>query len=380
MKAARLKIGFVLDDSLDKADGVQQYVLTMGEWLRSQGHDVHYLVSTSKRTDVANVHSLSRNMAVRFNGNRMSMPLPASKRALKSFLAGEQFDVLHVQMPYSPLLAQKVIRLAAPHTAIIGTFHVAPYARHVTAASRLLAVWNGRSLKRFNTIVSVSTAAQAFAKQVFGIESSVLPNVIDYHRFASATPLPKKKDVVRIMFLGRLVPRKGCMVLLQAIRELNTPLLPKYEVFICGKGPLAPELNGYVAAHAMGDRVSFQGFVSEEDKPAYLRSADIAVFPSSGGESFGIVLIEAMAAGAAVLAGDNVGYRTVMEPKPELLFNPLSPPDLAEKLEQYLRHTADRQAAQRWGKDYSKRFDTATVGAQLVDIYTQALRKRRDVQ
>src|SRR5579875_4032120 len=100
-----MKIGMVLDDTLDTPDGVQQYVLQVGRWLSAQGHDVHYLVGATTRTDIPNIHSLSRNKQVRFNGNRMSMPLPASRKKLKQFLRTEQFDVLHVQVPYSPFMA-----------------------------------------------------------------------------------------------------------------------------------------------------------------------------------------------------------------------------------------------------------------------------------
>ncbi len=98
-KATRLKIGFVLDDSLDSTDGVQQYMLTMGRWLQKKGHEVHYLVGHTRRPDIANIHSLSRNITVRFNQNRMSIPLGASRRHIKQVLMREQFDVLHVQMP-----------------------------------------------------------------------------------------------------------------------------------------------------------------------------------------------------------------------------------------------------------------------------------------
>jgi phosphatidylinositol alpha-mannosyltransferase len=84
-----LKVGLVLDDSLDSTDGVQQYVLTVGAWLTSQGHEVHYLVGKTTRTDLPNIHSLSRNIRVRYNGNRLSIPLPASKRRLRQVLRTE---------------------------------------------------------------------------------------------------------------------------------------------------------------------------------------------------------------------------------------------------------------------------------------------------
>ena len=115
-KLGAMKIGLVLDDTLDTPDGVQQYVLQVGAWLTDQGHEVHYLVGQTARTDIPNLHSLSRNLKVRFNGNRMSMPLPASRRKLRAFLQEMQFDVLHVQVPYSPFMAGRLLSVAPAST------------------------------------------------------------------------------------------------------------------------------------------------------------------------------------------------------------------------------------------------------------------------
>lgn len=382
MAASSLKIGFVLDDSLDKADGVQQYVLAVGEWLRSKGHDVHYLVSTTTRTDVANIHSLGKNVAVRFNGNRMSMPLPASKRAIRALLVREKFDVLHVQLPYSPWLAQRVIATAGPRTAVFGTFHIVPHAWHVRAASRALAVWTRSSLKRFDGIVSVSSAAQEFARQAFGLETAVLPNVVDTARFKHAKPFTRYAGRPTVVFLGRLVPRKGCQTLLEAVRLLQASeqSLPQLRVVICGKGPLEAQLKTFVQKHNLTDTIEFAGFVDEADKPRYLQSADIAVYPSTGGESFGIVLVEAMAAGALVLAGDNPGYHTVMAPRPELLFRPHDAQLLADKLALFIRQPTKRRTLVKWQSEYVQQFDTQVVGKELVHKYNQALRSRQNVQ
>jgi phosphatidylinositol alpha-mannosyltransferase len=378
-----LKIGFVLDDSLDKADGVQQYVLTVGAWLAAQGHDVHYLVGQTRRDDYANIHSLGKNVAVRFNHNRMSMPLPTSRSAIRELLQHEQFDVLHVQLPYSPWLAQRIIRAADSKTVIFGTFHVVPHTFAVRAASRLLAAWTRSSLKRFDQIVSVSTAAENFARKTFKLRTEVLPNVVDYARFAKAKALPQYADKLTVVFLGRLVPRKGCMLLLQAVSQLlqRPQGLPAFRVVICGMGPLEAKLKAYAKEHHLEATVEFTGFVAEEDKPHYLASADIAVFPSTGGESFGIVLIEAMAAGhAAVLAGDNVGYRSVLSEKTDLLFPPRSVEALASKLSNMLRDDGMREAAATWGKAHAKQFDVQVVGSQLADRYKEALRLRHNVR
>lgn len=376
----KLKIGLVLDDSLDKPDGVQQYVLGIGAWLSSQGHEVHYLVGQTVRQDVPHVHSLSRNLKVSFNGNRLSIPLPASRRRLKALLDREQYDVLHIQTPYSPWLAHRLILAAGPRTALFGTFHIVAYSKFVHLATRGLAWWTRRSSRRFDTMFSVSTAAQAYAQATYGLPSTVLSNVVDYQRFHGAPPNKSRQAGLQILFLGRLVPRKGCQVLLAAIAELvvTRPALPAFTVMICGTGPLAASLKDYARTSGIADFVEFVGFVSEADKPSYYASADIAVFPSSGGESFGIVLIEAMANGhSAVLAGDNSGYRSVMCDHPELLFDPKDVHGLAAKLETYLTDAPTRQAAAAWGEHYSRQFDTAVVGTQLVAAYTLALQKRR---
>jgi len=375
-----LKIGLVLDDSLDKPDGVQQYVLAVGQWLAKEGHDVHYLVGQTTRTDIANVHSLSRNLTVRFNGNRMSPPLPTGRRALKALLDREQYDILHVQMPYSPWLAHRLIQAAGPRTAVIGTFHIVAYSRLAQLATHGLAVWTRHTTRRFDRVFSVSTAAADYATKTYGLATTVLPNVIDYQRFHLAKPLRRSSNALHLLFLGRLVPRKGCQLLLAAVAVLaaTRPNVPDFKVLICGKGPLAKELKDYAKRHGITNLVEFVGFVSETDKPRYYASADIAVFPSSGGESFGIVLLEAMASGkAAVLAGDNSGYRSVLHERAALLFDPKDAMALAAKIKTYLIDADARRAAAAWGESYSQRFDTAVVGTKLVQAYHQALQKRR---
>jgi phosphatidylinositol alpha-mannosyltransferase len=375
----RLKIGLVLDDSLDKVDGVQQYVLGVGEWLRQQGHDVHYLVGETKRQDIANIHSLSRNLKVRFNGNRMTMPLPTSHAKLRRLLAEQHFDVLHVQLPHSPFMAHRLVLEADSETAVIGTFHIIGNDGLVTLATKVLGTWTRQSLRRFDEILAVTDAAGSFARKTFQVKTVTLPNVFNYPVFHKASPLAKYQDgVMNILFLGRLVPRKGCQLLLEAVAHLNHEAsLPNFRVVICGKGPLAAKLQHYVAQQRLESLVEFVGFVSEADKPQYYSSADITVFPSTGGESFGIVLLEGMASGhAAVLAGDNPGYRSVMAPHPEFLFDPNNAMKLADRLKAYLTDGQLRETARAWGERYAAEFDIAVVGPRIMKVYRQALRKR----
>lgn len=378
--AKPLKIGLVLDTSLDPPDGVQQYVVGIGEWLRSQGHDVHYLVGQTKHRDLPNIHSLSRNVSVVFNGNRTTIPLPTSRRKLRRLLEAEQFDVLHVQTPHSPFMAQRLILAAGSEVAIVGTFHIAAYSWMGRVGNTLLGWWLRPSLKRFYRVVSVSDAAASFARSSFHIDTPVLPNTFDYQRFHAAKSLAKYRDkAVTILFLNRLVPRKGCQVLLEAAAQLAAdPSTPAFRVVVCGKGPETARLQRFVKRHGLEDIVEMVGFVSEADKPRYCASADIAAFPSSGGESFGIVLLEAMASGrAAVLAGDNPGYRSVMLPRPELLFSPKASHLLAQLLSKYIGSPRLRREAATWGEQYTKDFDVAVVGTELLKLYREALREQR---
>lgn len=377
-----LKIGFVLDDSLDTPDGVQQYILALGSWLTRQGHEVHYLVGETTRTDLPHIHSLSRNVKVTFNGNRMSTPLPTSKHKLRAFLAREQFDVLHIQMPYSPFLAHRIILAAPKRTVIVGTFHIMPNSGTEFIANRLLGIVLRRSLKRFNACFAVSDAAQKFMLQTFKTKSTVLPNVVDRNRFASAKPRTEfdgKK--LTIMYLGRLVPRKGCQTLLEAARILKQKNnLPPFRIVICGKGPLGAALEQFAQEELLEDLVSFAGFIAEEDKASYVASADIMTFPSLSGESFGIVLLEAMASERpVVLAADNSGYHSVLGSNPELLFPPGDQYELAKKLSEFLRNADARSKELAWQKRYVKQFDVTVVGAQLIGTYQQLLQKRSKI-
>lgn len=374
-----LKIGIILDTSLDPPDGVQQYVTSIGEWLRAHGHDVHYLVGQTERNDLSNIHSLVKNISVRFNGNRTTIPLWGSTKVLRKFLREQRFDVLHVQTPHHPLFAQRVIMAADPKTPIVATFHILPEGKLPVIGNYLLGLWLRPSLKRIDRFLPVSPAAQTFMKQTFHVDGSVVPNVFDYMLFHKAKPLEKYENgTLTILFLGRLVPRKGCRYLLEAVERLDRDALPKFRVIICGKGPLLGELQGYTRTHNLDDVVEFAGFVSEEDKPRYYASADIAVFPSTGGESFGIVLIEAMASGnAAVLAGNNPGYASVLEPQPELLFTPSDTQELARKLSYYLKDAAARQTMAAWGAAYSSQFDVEIVGPKLVALYRELLKNKQ---
>ncbi len=373
-----MRIGLVLDDTLDTPDGVQQYVLNVGAWLSDQGHDVHYLVGNTSRSDIAHVHPLSRNLKVRFNGNRMSMPLPASRKRLRAFFAEHQFDVIHVQVPYSPFMAGRLLKLVPETTAVVGTFHILPYSRMVRSANRALGVWNKRSGSRFDQMLAVSEPAREFAEKTYGYHDvAVVPNPVRLAQFEDA----RSDDAgLNIVFLGRLVERKGALQLLKAVAYVREQRLydGDFTVRIGGKGELLPKLQAFAATHHVAECVRFDGFIGEDVKAGFLAAADVAVFPSSGGESFGIVLLEAMAAArGVVLAGNNPGYASVMQPFPEQVFDTQNVRAFAELLATWLQDASGRTGIAHRQHAYVRQFDIAEVGGRLLQVYAQALQKRR---
>ncbi|MDQ3123483.1 MAG: glycosyltransferase family 4 protein [bacterium] len=374
-----MKIGLVLDDTLDKPDGVQQHVLTVGKWLSSQGNEVHYLVADTKRTDLENVHSLGRFMNLRYNKNNVRTPLPGNRRRIKALLAAENFDVLHIQLPYSPFLAKQVLRYAMRPTVILGTFHILPASRLHGYSNQILRALLGKSLKRFDRIFAVSEPAVHFARKAFGISSEYLPNPIDVMSFKTGKRLKKYNTrKINIVFLGRLVTRKGLFQLIDAYNHLPDEIADKSRLIVCGKGPQKAKARKKVA---LNRNVDFTGFVSEKEKPDYLATADIAVFPSLGAESFGLVLVEAMAAGSkVVIGGNNAGYKSILGAQPYLLFNPNDRSAFVECLSLFILDEKLRERMHAWQQTAVGQYDISVVGPKLVRAYNQLLHEPKDVR
>lgn len=380
VRQPKLKIGIVLDTSLDPMDGVQQYVVGIGEWLRDQGHNVHYLVGETKSRQLPNIHSLSKNVTVTFNGNKTTIPLWVGKRKIRRFLKDEQFDILHVQMPHHPLMAQRIVLAADPKTAVIGTFHILPYTWKETLGTKILGKFLKKSLRRFDKIFAVSEPARVFAENSLNITADVLPNVVNLAWYRSRIDDEAKTSTkTKIVFLGRLVERKGALQLLQAIAVLPRHVQDSIEVIIGGRGALLPQLEEYVKEAHIEHLVTFAGFIAEEDKPSFLNQADIAVFPSIAGESFGIVLLEAMAAkSGAVLGGNNPGYASVLAPWPEALVDPNNTKAFADQLEKFITNTGKRRQLYHEQQAAIGQYDIASVGPKLVNSYQIAIAKRAD--
>ncbi len=367
-----MKVGFVLDDSLDGADGVQQYVLLLGAWLREHGHQVHYLTTESSREDVDNLHSLGKHLHIKFNRNVVPLVLPSSPRKIAEVLEHEQFDVLHIQMPYGPAFGARVISLAPPNTAIVGTFHIAPYSVTEKALSSILGYWLKPTKVHLDAVMSVSSPAKVLAKDSFGLSSDLVPNMVDTASFRLTKKL-NQHPVPRLIFIGRLVERKGCEHFIKSLGLLSLP----FQATVVGDGNQRSKLEKLADKLGLKEKVTFAGFVSEADKRRLLSQADMAVFPATGGESFGIVLIEAMAAGSCVvLAGDNPGYASVMGSASKSLIDAKDHQQFADKMTEFLQSPAKTQQLYRQQQQLVKQYDVETVAPKILKTYQSAIDKR----
>jgi len=322
-----VRIGMVCPYSISVPGGVQEQVLGLSRSLRAKGHPTRILAPSDGPPPDGWVTPLGNSIPTAANGSVAPIaPDPSAQLRLIRAVRDEGFDVLHLHEPMVPGACMTAALLKP--TPLVGTFHAAGTSasyEYLGPALRWLA-------GRLDVRVVVSAEAQALAEEHIGGTYEHLFNGIEIPRFAQAEPWPTEGRT--IFFLGRHEPRKGLDVLLAAL-----PLLPAdVTVWIGSDGPDTERLR---VRHAGDPRLHWLGRLSDEEKRRRLRAADIFCAPSLRGESFGVVLLEAMAAGAAIVASDLSGYRLVARPDQDGL---LVPPGDAEALAGALNRILDEPA------------------------------------
>jgi phosphatidylinositol alpha-mannosyltransferase len=385
-----LRIAFVFDDTLDVFDGVQQHIVTLGRELHRRGHDVDYLVGETTHSPVPNTHSLSSNLMVSFNGNRMRMPVIAKRREIRRVLNAGHYDVFDVQAPYSPLLAGQILHMVPPHAGVVATYHIAPTGKVAYFAGKLLGGINHWSHNRVDEVVAVSPVAARYARKTAHVPSRVIANPVDVRGLVTTREQAGPEKIAQfrangrhVVFVGRFVERKGASILIDALQrgEQHHIFPDGMHVTMAGNGPLLESCKAQ--ASRLHIPVDFTGFIEESDKPALLASADVAVFPSTGGESFGIVLLEAIASGSrVVLAGDNPGYRSTLRNDDNSLFN-VNDGDrsiiLAQRIAQALTNQQWADCVHRTQTALLEQYDVTQVADQVETVYRQAMADRKSL-
>lgn len=361
MYARPVRVGLVSPYSLSLPGGVQGQVLGLARALRSQGHHVRVLGPCDGAPPEVGITPLGRSVPTAANGS-MAPVAPDPSNALRtiSALRDEHFDVLHLHEPIAP--GCTVTTLVCAGAPMVGTFHAAG----TSAAYRWLAPLTCWLAGRLTIRCAVSEDARHLAARHLGGEYVLLYNAIDVARFTKATPWATEGPTV--LFLSRHEQRKGLDVLIAALRRLP----PHVRVWVASDGPDTARLKEATA----GDRrVEWLGRIDEEEKVRRLRAADVLCAPSLRGESFGMILLEAMAAETPIVASDLPGYRKVIggaEPG-ALLVRPGDAAALGAALRRVLEDAELAACLAAAGAERAAEFSMDSLAERYVELYRSAI-------
>ena len=373
---AGMKICLVSPYDFVHPGGVTEHVRHLSQKLRERGHDVTVLAPSSRVGDAHGIPGyvrIGRSVAVRSNGSvaRIGLSFHLVRR-IRTLLNETPFDVVHYHEPLVPALPITVLRFH--HGANVGTFHA--------MARRNLGYYYGRPfLKRYfnrlHGLIAVSAPARDFVARYFEGDYHIVPNGIDCARFhPNMTPVDSARTPgwLTILFVGRLESRKGFPTLLEAYGALRRERA-NVRLVVVGDGPMRWGYERQAEAFGIPD-VQFCGHVSAELIPRYYASADVFCAPASGGESFGIVLLEAMASGVPVAASDIPGFSQVVAPGEDgLLVPPRDPEAWTAALGTLLDDAPTRRRMGQNGVHKAQQYDWGRVVDSVLDVYGEAQRR-----
>jgi phosphatidylinositol alpha-mannosyltransferase len=368
-----MKIGLVSPYVYPLPGGVTQHVRYLYENLRLRGHDVRILTSSHglQRASEGDVIRIGKGFSVPANGSVGTLTVSFRYiKQVREVLDRERFDVLHFHEPLVPFLSP--IALRESRSVNVATFHAyAGFSPAYELGSRALAGQIGRLHGR----IAVSAAARHFIDRYFPGDYKVIPNGVDVTRFERAVPIARWQDgQPNLLFVGRFEPRKGLLDLLKAFRIVRRSGL-ECRLLVVGSGPQEREARRYVATRRLGD-VEFLGRVADDEKAALFRTADLYVSPATGRESFGIVLLEAMAAGTAIVCSDIHGYKGVVRRGEQaLLVPPRDPAALASAISRLIGDDDLRERMGRAGQARAREFSWERVTAKVDDYYGFVIRR-----
>jgi phosphatidylinositol alpha-mannosyltransferase len=366
--------------------GVTKHITNLAKCFQRQGHQVCIIAASSQAAANASsdVIRVSRFVVpVPYSGSIARISLsPWIARRFRALLQRRSFDVVHLHEPTTPSLSWSVAcqsQKLSPQTVLVGTFHAyretpsfpLSYARPIFA----------RVINRLDGRIAVSPAARDYISAYFPGAYRVIPNGVDVTLFANpkTPPLPQFSEGVNILFVGRLDPRKGFQYLIRAFARVKMEL-PQARMLVVGPYS-AEERRPYeqkLGAMGLSD-VHFIGYVPDKELARYYQSSQVLCAPSTGFESFGMVLLEAMASGTAIVASDIEGYRNVVSHRGEgLLVPPKDTTALAQALVYVLQRPDLRQAMGQHGQATVSRYTWDRVADRVLDCYRETLERKRE--
>ncbi len=376
-----LKVGLVCPYNIYKGGGVQEYVLALREGLEKRGLEARIITPQPNRSKSAPIDppegTIMIGGAAPFRGIGTVVQVSASVGTDKliAMLRREDFDILHFHEPWIPILSRQILSRSSAIN--IGTFHASmPDKRISKTLEKVVTPYTRSILKYLNVFTAVSEPASVYLRSMSPRRHiNIIPNGIDLGKYKNRSPSKPPSDTKTIFYIGRLEKRKGVRYLLDAF-DLLTRSDPRYQLIIAGDGPEKNKLKEYVAENNIS-HVRFLGFVNDEYKRQLFWDSDVFCSPAIHGESFGIVLLEAMAAGCPVVAANNPGYASVMTKTGAIsLVNPRDSLEFARRLSIMANDRPIRETWQKWAAAEAEKYSYERIVDQYIKLYTAAYKKK----
>jgi len=368
-----VKVGLVSPYDFATAGGVNDHVRHLAVQLQKLGHETRIFAPSSRADigfDAARFYRIGTPIAIPVNDSvaRITLSFHLANK-VAAIIAEERFDVLHFHEPLMPALPMTMLRMSP--TANVGTFHA--------FARSNVGYYYGRPLLRpylahLHSAIAVSEPARDFVTRYFHrFSMRVIPNGVDLSVYRPGlTPIRHLRDEnLNILFVGRLEKRKGLGDLLRAFRAM-TARVDNIRLIVVGDGPLRGRVESYISRHRLPN-VIMAGYVPDSVKPRYYDSADIFCAPATGAESFGIVLLEALASGLPVVATEVPGYMSVLEPgRDSITVPPKNWRELAAALVILARDQELRRRLAAYAVEKARRYSWEMVATEVVEVYHEA--------
>ncbi len=290
--------------------------------------------------------------------------------AIDALLDENQFDILHFHEPWVPIVSRQILTRS---TAVnIATFHAKlPETMMSKTIERVVTPYTRSIIKYIDEFTAVSDAAAEYLQTLYDGEIDIIPNGIDVNKFTNSK---MKRQSNTILYIGRLEKRKGVKYLIDAYAQLKATN-KDVKLIIAGNGPDREKLETYVKDLHLKD-VSFLGFIEDQTKVDLLHKATVFCSPAIYGESFGIVLLEAMAAGAVTVAGNNAGYSSVLQGKGAIsVVNVKDTADFARRLDLLMNDSDVRKLWLDWSHKYVRQFEYEHIADMYLDVYKDAIKR-----
>lgn len=371
-----MKIGLVCPYSITRGGGVKEHVLAVQAELRRRGHDAYFI--TPQPRDYEEMPTKYKNVIFVGTATDFNSPLHTTVQVsaglnedIDQMLEEHQFDILHFHEPWVPVLSRQI--LTRSKTVNVATFHAKlPETMMSRTVAKVVTPYTKSVLKYIHKFTAVSDAGAEYVRSLTDEPIAIIPNGIDLERYKAPRIRRDGRKHKVIFYIGRLETRKGVKHLLMAYRRL-VEKSPNVTLLLAGDGPERSKLEDMVRDYQLPN-VQFLGYITEQEKIKYLRTADLFCSPALYGESFGIVLLEAMATGLVTVAGDNPGYAAVMQGVGALsLVNPKHTAEFARRLHLMLYENDLRRLWREWAQEQIPQYGFEVITRQYEDVYHEAL-------